>query len=137
MYFVVMLLLWTLVAAIIAGNGREMHTAMPDVALYGAQAGYWVIAGYALFDHIAREMVGGGANRFLFSLFAVPYTMVAWPFIKMWPVTAYPIDLQGAIPAPLHVAPFAAVLLCYLVRPDKAKPASDAETADGETEPTA
>jgi hypothetical protein len=136
MYLAVMLLLWTLVAAIIAGNGREMHTAIPDVALYGVQAGYWVIAGFALFDHISREMIAGGANRFLFALFAVPYALVTWPFIKIWPVTAYPIDLQSSIPAPLHAAPFALVLLCYLVRPDKPKPASEDET-DGENEAAA
>ena len=105
MYFVVMVLLWTLVAAVIAGNGREMHTALPAVALYGAQAGYWVIAGFALFDRIAREMVAGGANRFLFALFAVPFAMVAWPFIQMWPVSAYPVDLQTTVPAPSSSAP--------------------------------
>jgi len=137
MFLAVMLLLWTLIAAIIAGNGREMHTAMPHVALYGIQAGYWVIAGFALFDHIAREMVSGGANRFLFALFAVPYAMATWPFIQAWPVTAYPFELQGAIPAPLHAAPFAAVLLCYLVRPDRAKPAGDDANADGENEAAA
>lgn len=136
MYFVVMLLLWTLVAAIIAGNGREMHAAVPGVALYGVQAGYWVVAGFALFDHIAREMVAGGANRFLFALFAVPYAMATWPFIQTWPVTGYPVELQGSVAAPVYFAPFAAVLLCYLVRPDKAKPAASEDT-EGESEASA
>lgn len=135
MYFVVMLLLWTLIAAVIAGNGREMHTALPDVALYGAQAGYWVIAGFALFDHIAREMVAGGANRFLFALFAVPFAMVAWPFMQMWPVSALPVELHAAIPASVHAAPFLAVMLCYLVRPDKPKPAP--EETDSESQAAA
>lgn len=135
MYFVVMLLLWTLVAAVIAGNGRDMHTALPGVALYGAQAGYWVLAGVAMFDHIAREMVSGGANRFLFALFAVPFAMAAWPFIQMWPVSGYPIELQTAVPAPVQAAPFLAVMLCYLVRPDKPRPAP--ETSDGESEAAA
>jgi hypothetical protein len=132
MYFVVMLILWTLVAAVIAGNGREMHTALPGVALYGVKAGYWVIAGFALFDHIAREMVAGGANRFLFALFAVPYAMAVWPFIKMWPVSAHPIELYEAVSAPVQAAPFAAVLVFYLVRPDKPKPAGDDDKADAE-----
>ena len=108
--------------------------AMPAVALYGVQAGYWVIAGFALFDTIAREMVSGGANRFLFALFAAPYAMVAWPFIQAWPISAYPVELQGAVPAPIQAAPFLAVMLCYLVRPDKPKPATD---DDGESEAAA
>lgn len=136
MYFVVMLILWTLVASVISGNGRDMHTAVAPVALYGAQAGYWVIAGFALFDHIAREMVAGGANRFLFALFAVPYAMATWPLIKMWPVSGYPLELQAAVPAPLQAAPFLAVLLCYLVRPDKPKPETS-EEGDGENQAAA
>lgn len=118
MFFVVMLLLWTLVAAVIAGDGREMHLAIADVALFGVRSGYWLVAGFALFDHLAREFVKGGASRFLFALFAVPYLMATWPLASAWPVTSYPIDLQHVIPAPVQAAPFLAVMLCYLVRPD-------------------
>jgi len=131
MFLVVMLVLWTLVAGVVAGNGREMLAVLPDVALYGARTGYWLIVGFALFDHVARELVKGGANRFLFALFAVPYVMATWPLISAWPITGYPIDLQGNIAAPLQAAPFLAVMLCYLVRPDRAQPQ---KADDGEEE---
>jgi hypothetical protein len=132
MFLAVMLVLWTLVAAVIAGNVHDIVNVLPDVALYGARAGYWVIAGFALFDHIAREFVKGGASRFLFALFAVPFAMATWPAIAKWPVSAYPVELQGPIEPPVLAAPFLAVMLCYMVRPDKPRPAKSDEDEEGE-----
>ncbi len=122
MFLVVMLLLWTLVTAVVAGNGKELDVAVPAAAIYGLSAGYWIIAGFALFDHMSREFVTGGASRFLFALFAVPFLMSAWPFVAMGPVSPLPPDLQFPVPAPVAAAPFLCVMLCYLVRPDRALP---------------
>lgn len=120
MFLVVMLVLWTLVTAVIAGNGREFHDALPAASLYGLSAGYWIVAGFALFDHISREFVKGGSSRFLFALFATPLLMATWPFVAMGPASPLPPDLQYPLPAPVAAAPFLCVMLCYLVRPDRA-----------------
>lgn len=119
MFLVVMLLLWTLLTALIAGNGHGMPAALPLALGDGLSGGYWIVGGLALFDRLSREFAKGEMSRYLFALFALPFLMAMWAFIGKGPTSLLPFDLQQTISGPLAAAPFLAVAVCYMARADR------------------
>lgn len=130
MFLVVMLVLWTLLTAVIVGHGPGFLSELPNAAIYGVCAGYWIVVGLAMIDRLARAVVKGEMARYLFALLAGPFLMAMWPWIGSGPESSLPIDQQRPLAGALAIAPFLAVAVCMMARPDKAQANAEADAAE-------